>query len=86
MKSVNATILQLKGRIITVRVPGAELAGLAGKDIKINGLKTIGVHGVPSSEADDFKTDLTNALIYRIAAEDNTSSLKVASVCELTWK
>jgi hypothetical protein len=76
----------MKDHIITVRVPGAELAGLAGKDIKINGLKTIGVHSVPSSETDDFKTDLTHALIYRIAGEDNMSSLKVAAVCELTWQ
>jgi len=86
IKSVNATILQVKDRIITVRVPSSELAGLVGKDIKINGLKTIGLHSVPSSEADNFKTDFTNALTYRITDEENTSSLKVAAVCEITWQ
>jgi len=86
IKSVNATILQIDDRIITIRVPSANLVELEGKDIEINGLKAVWVQSVPSSEGEDEKIDVTNALLFKLAEQVVPRSLKVASVCEVTWK
>jgi hypothetical protein len=86
IKSVNATILQINGRILTIRFPSTPVVALAGKDIEINGAKAAWVQSLPSSEAEDEKIDVTNALLFRIAEQVVPSSIKVASICEVTWE
>jgi hypothetical protein len=85
MQSVKAKILQQEDHDLTIRILDADVSCLAGKDIRINGLKASGVTPLPCSESDAGKTDLTNALIYRLAEHDKINSFTVGSVCEVTW-
>ena len=86
MNSVNAGILEIDGRLITVRVPHAAVAELEGKDIKIDGFSAVGVNCPPSKEADDDEDELTDALAYRLEGKDDIRGLKVAARCEVTWE
>jgi hypothetical protein len=85
MQSLKAKILQLEDHVLTVRILDSDVTCLAGQDIRINGLKASGVKPIPSSESDAGKTEFANALVYRLAERDNTSSLAVGSDCEITW-
>ena len=85
MHSVNAKILSIKNRVITIRVPDTALAKLPGKEAKLNGLSAACLNCLPSKEADDDEGELTNALVYRIEGADDISSLTQASICEVTW-
>jgi hypothetical protein len=85
MQSLKATILRLEDHTLTIGIEDADVACLAGKDVRINGLKASGVKPVPCSESEATTTDLTNALLYRLADKDKTNSFAVGSVCEVTW-
>jgi hypothetical protein len=85
MQSLKAKILQLEDHILTIRILDADVVCLAGKDIRINGLKASSVKPVPCSESDASKTDFANALIYRLAEQDKTNSFTVGTLCEVTW-
>jgi hypothetical protein len=85
MNSVNARILAIDGRLITVSVPHSVVADLAGKRAKLNGFGAVWLNSPPSKEADDDETELTDALAYRVEGKDNLGSLAVASICEVTW-
>jgi len=85
MQSVKAKILHQEGHTLTIRILDAAVACLAGKEIRINGLKASGVKPVPCSESDANKTDLTNALMYRLAEQDKANSFTLGSLCEVTW-
>jgi hypothetical protein len=86
IKSVDATILQINGRMITIRVPSAHFVELEGKSIEINGFKAVWIQSVPSSETEDEKIDITDALLFKIAGESIPDSFKVAAVCEVSWQ
>ena len=85
MNSINANILAINDRVITVSVPETAIAGLVGKKIRLNGFGAAWVASLPSKEADDDESKLTNALAYRIEVKDDIGSLKLASICEVTW-
>lgn len=85
MQSVQAKVLQLEDHIITIRIQDADVSCLAGKEIRINGLKASSVKATPCSESEAGKTDLANALIYRLAEREKINSFTVGSACEVTW-
>jgi len=85
MNSVNAKILGIKDRDITLCVPDTALAELAGKQTKLNGLNAACLNCPQSKEADDDEGDLTNALVYRIEGSADMGSLTEESICEVTW-
>jgi len=85
MNSINAKILKIKDRVITISVPHAAVTDLAGKDIKLDGFSAGWLNSPPSKEADDDESELIDALAYRIKGNDDIGSLMVASTCEVTW-
>ncbi len=86
MHSAKATILRLNDRVIMVRIRQIQDQELIGKEVKINGLKTAGVHTVPSKEGEKDTMDFTYVLVYRIAENEDLSSLQIGSTCEVTWE
>jgi hypothetical protein len=86
MYSTNARILQREGNDLTLRFLNAEIAESAGHQVKVNGLKFVLIPSLPSKEADNDQPDLTNALVYRLADGEETSSLTAPAVCEVTWE
>jgi hypothetical protein len=85
MQSVKATVIQQEDHTLTLRILDTDAARLAGKDVRINGLKATSVRPIPCSESDASKTDLANALIYRLVEHDKSHSLEVGTACEVTW-
>jgi hypothetical protein len=85
MNSVNAKILKIEDRVITISVPHAAVTGLLGKDIKLDGFSAGWLNSPPSKEADDDESKLIDALAYRVEGKDDIGSLTVASICEVTW-
>ena len=85
MNSVNARILDIHDRLITISVPHDAVSGLVEKEIKLNGFKAVWLNSPPSKEADLDENELTDALAYRLEGKDDIGSLTVASICEVTW-
>jgi hypothetical protein len=85
MNSVNPKIIEIADRVITIHIRDAAVAAQVGREIKLDGFRASWVACLPSKESDGDESSLVNALEYRIEGKDDIHSLKVASICEVTW-